>query len=214
MTKIKDGHTDVASSRRMCRMIMEDVADIMRTLPEDGETSLPTWWTNKLAVSSAYLNSARDYLLYSAEEEDEAPSPLQLVVDFDSDKSSEEVQSEELEVEILKDVMDYGNQVSYGEYTTRHFDICPSAVALYSEINDKTEMVHLVVESMMLHDMLFKIEKQAIAMDAADADTVQKAQHYADMIMELAQQMKLVDEHSYIEDVHMAKIKEIASKEA
>ena len=110
--------------------------------------------------------------------------------------------------------IDYGNQVSYGEYTTRHFDICPSAVALYSEINDKTEMVHLVVESMMLHDMLFKIEKQAIAMDAADADTVQKAQHYADMIMELAQQMNLVDELSYIEDVHMAKIKEIASKEA
>ena len=209
----KDGHTDVASSRRMCRMIMEDVTDIVKTLPEDGEASLPTWWTNKLAVSSAYLNSARDYLLYSSEGTEKAPSPLQLVVDFDSDKSLEEVQSEELEVEILKDVMDLDNQVSYGEYTTRHFDMCPTAVELYSEIDDKTEMVHLVVESMMLQDMLFKIEKQVIAMDAADADTVQKAQHYADMIMELAQQMNLVDEHSYIEDVHMAKIKEIASKE-
>lgn len=49
----KDGHTDVASSRRMCRAIMEDVGDIMRTLPQDGEAELPTWWTNKLAVSSS-----------------------------------------------------------------------------------------------------------------------------------------------------------------
>ena len=71
MIKVKDGHTDVASSRRMCQMIMEDVSDIMRNLPEDGEASLPTWWTNKLAVSSAYVNSARDYLVYSTEQKEE-----------------------------------------------------------------------------------------------------------------------------------------------
>ncbi len=62
----KDGHTDVASSRRMCMTIIEDAQDIMRALPEDGEESLPTWWTNKLATTAAYLNSARDYLVYSA----------------------------------------------------------------------------------------------------------------------------------------------------
>ena len=39
---------------------------------------------------------------------------------------------------------------------------------------------------------------------------VDKAQHYADMINELAEEMGLVDEHSYVEDVHMAKIKELA----
>ena len=71
MTMIKDGHTDVASSRRMCQTIMEDIADIMKALPEDAEAELPTWWTNKLAVSSAYINGARDYLVYSTEMKDE-----------------------------------------------------------------------------------------------------------------------------------------------
>jgi hypothetical protein len=61
----KDGHTDVASSRRMCMTIIEDAQDIIRALPKDGEASLPTWWTNKLATTAAYINSARDYLVYS-----------------------------------------------------------------------------------------------------------------------------------------------------
>ena len=29
---------------------------------------LPSWWTNKLAVSSAYLNSLRDYIVYETNE--------------------------------------------------------------------------------------------------------------------------------------------------
>jgi hypothetical protein len=33
------------------------------------------------------------------------------------------------------------------------------------------------------------------------------------MIMELAEEMELSDEHSYVEDVHMAKIKELAEEE-
>jgi hypothetical protein len=102
------------------------------------------------------------------------------------------------------------DQITVGDYTTRHFDICPSAQELYSDISSKTDMVHLVVESMMLQDMLFKLEKQAIAMDNADEDMVEKAQHYADMIMSLAREMGLEEEHSYVEDVHMAKIKELA----
>jgi hypothetical protein len=104
-------------------------------------------------------------------------------------------------------------QVMVGDYQTKHFDICPTAQELYTGISEKTDMVHLVVESAMLHDLFFKIEKQAIAMDKADDDMVRKAQHYADMIMELAEEMELSDEHSYIEDVHMAKIKELAEEE-
>jgi putative cell wall-binding protein len=104
-------------------------------------------------------------------------------------------------------------QINRGEYATRHFDICPSAQELYTDIESKTDMVHLIVESMMLHDLLFKLEKQAIAMDNADEDMVEKAQHYADMIMNIAEEMGLKEEHSYIEDVHMAKIKELAEEE-
>ena len=64
----KDGHTDVASSRRMCKTIIEDAEDILAALPRDAEASLPTWWTNKLAVAAAYLNSDRDYLVYTMQQ--------------------------------------------------------------------------------------------------------------------------------------------------
>jgi hypothetical protein len=184
---LKDGHSDVASSRRMCKTIIEDAEDILRALPRDVEASLPTWWTNKLATTAAYINGARDYLMYM-----ENPPASEVVT-------------------VTSDAPD--GQVMVGDYLTKHFDICPSAQELYAGISEKTDMVHLVVESAMLHDLLFKIEKQAIAMDKADEDMVRKAQHYADMIMELAEQMELSDEHSYIEDVHMAKIKELATEE-
>jgi hypothetical protein len=188
----KDGHTDVASSRRMCKTIIEDANDILDALPRDMEASLPTWWTNKLAKVSAYINGARDYLVYSE-------SPM------------EEPREEMQEDNVMPKASN--GQVMVGDYQTKHFDICPTAQELYTGISEKTDMVHLVVESAMLHDLFFKIEKQAIAMDKADDDMVRKAQHYADMIMELAEEMELSDEHSYIEDVHMAKIKELAEEE-
>ena len=68
LTITKDGHTDVASAMRQCRQILEEVNDIQQALPDDMEASLPSWWTNKLAVSSAYLNSLRDYIVYSNSE--------------------------------------------------------------------------------------------------------------------------------------------------
>lgn len=187
----KDGHTDVASSRRMCKTIIEDANDILEALPMT-EAALPTWWTNKLAKCSAYMNGARDYLVYSEAPVEESNNGMSVTT---------------------VDDMPNSDQVTQGEYTTKHFDICPSAQELYKDINEKTDMVHLVVESMMLHDLLFKIEKQAISMDNADEDMVKKAQHYADMIMELADEMGLEDEHSYIEDTHMAKIKELAGQQ-
>lgn len=192
----KDGHTDVASSRRMCKMIIEDANDILDALPRDSETSLPTWWTNKLAKVSAYINGARDYLVYSDSPMEEPREEMDESDDDDNENEMEETENED--------------QITVGDYTTRHFDICPSAQELYSDISSKTDMVHLVVESMMLQDLLFKLEKQAIAMDNADADMVEKAQHYADMIMSLAREMRLEEEHSYVEDVHMAKFKELA----
>jgi len=177
----KDGHTDVASSRRMCRTIIEDPNDILDSLPQDMEASLPTWWTNKLAKCSAMMNGARDYLVYSTD----TPMP----------------ESETAEVP--------ADQVVVGDFKSKHFDICPSAVAVYKDI----EASDAAVESAMLHDMLFKVEKKAIAANIATKEQVEKTQHYADMIMELAEEMNMVDEHAYVEDVHMAKMKELANTE-
>ena len=86
----KDGHTDVASSRRMCMTIIEDAQDIIRALPKDGEASLPTWWTNKLATTAAYINSARDYLVYSDS------TPEVNVEDMMEDESDEQVMTIEV----------------------------------------------------------------------------------------------------------------------
>ena len=91
MNKIKDGHTDVASARRQCANIMEDCKDIINALPNDDEASLPTWWTNKLAVAAAYLNSDRDYLVYtmqqasSTEASAENTEDQTITIDFSAD---------------------------------------------------------------------------------------------------------------------------------
>jgi hypothetical protein len=103
-------------------------------------------------------------------------------------------------------------QVTVGDYTTKHFDICPSAVKLYSKIKNMTVMVHLIVENMMLQDVFFRLEKQAVAQGAIDEDDLEKAQEYADLIMDNAEQMDLEEEHSYIEDVHMAKFRQLAGE--
>ena len=65
----KDGHTDVASAKRQMKKIQEDVVDMYNSLmSKKDEDDLPPWWTNKLAVSSAYLNSLRDYIVYETNE--------------------------------------------------------------------------------------------------------------------------------------------------
>ena len=193
----KDGHTDVASSRRMCQTIIEDAEDILKALPRNAEASLPTWWTNKLAKCSAYMNGARDYLVYS---ESPMEEPREDVKDDEMSDSGLDMG----EMNILPE-----GQIKVGDYQTMHFDICPSAQALYSSMEDRTVMTHLVVESAMLQDVFFKLEKQAIAMGVIDQDMVNKAQSYANMIMELAKEMDLEEEHEYIESVHMAKFKEL-----
>ena len=65
----EDGHEDVPSAVRMMKTIMED-ADQMRQALESMDGSLPTWWTNKMAVAGSMLNKMRDYLLVD-------PDPLE-----------------------------------------------------------------------------------------------------------------------------------------
>ena len=60
----EDGHTDVSSAIRQCKTVLEDAMQIMGKLKSmSGEDSLPTWWTNKLAVASNSMNKMRDYLV-------------------------------------------------------------------------------------------------------------------------------------------------------
>ena len=78
----EDGHTDVASAIRQCKTMIEDAMQITSKLQTmNPEESLPSWWTNKLAVSSNSMNKLRDYFLVPTTEEvelDEAFKPDQV----------------------------------------------------------------------------------------------------------------------------------------
>jgi hypothetical protein len=70
-TLVEDGHEDVSSARRAMKTIIEDAGQMLQAL-EQAEGSLPTWWTNKMAVAANNLNKMRDYLLVSGGSMEEA----------------------------------------------------------------------------------------------------------------------------------------------
>jgi len=81
----EDGHADVASAMRQCKTVIEDAQEIMGKLqsmsPED---SLPTWWSNKLAVASNNMNKMRDYIVNPIDEEVDHSEDEQLEEKLDS----------------------------------------------------------------------------------------------------------------------------------
>ena len=87
--KIKDGHTDVSSAKRQMQKIQDDVVDMYNSImSKREEDDLPTWWTSKLGVAAAYLNSLRDYIVYETNEgatQDAEESSSSLLVFRDDD---------------------------------------------------------------------------------------------------------------------------------
>ena len=63
----EDGHEDISSAQRAMQTIIEDAADMLKHL-DNLDGTLPTWWTNKMAVAANNLNKMRDYLLIDADE--------------------------------------------------------------------------------------------------------------------------------------------------
>jgi hypothetical protein len=160
---------------------------------------LEPWVQNKINDMDHYIEAVYGYYKFGEALEESEDESMDEMMEESEDDEEDEDENESSDM-----------QVTVGDYTTRHFDICPSAVELYSNIQGKTDMIHLVVETMMLQDLFFRLEKQAMAMGSIDSEELAKAQHYADMIMSNAKLMGLADEHSYIEDVHMAKFKQLA----
>ncbi len=58
----------------MCEAIIEDATDILAQI-NNKEVEAPTWWTSKLAICSAYINSLRDFVIYNTEEVVESEEP-------------------------------------------------------------------------------------------------------------------------------------------
>lgn len=60
---MKDGQTDVQSAEKSVRTIMQHCEMILMSFENmDAEGSLPTWWTNKIAVSEHEVVQAANYL--------------------------------------------------------------------------------------------------------------------------------------------------------
>lgn len=78
----------------MCQAIIEDAQNILDSMPDD--CCLPTWWTSKLAVSSAYLNSLRDYITYNSDELEESD---------EGESEDEESEGEDSEMEDTQEEM-------------------------------------------------------------------------------------------------------------
>lgn len=83
---MQKSNDSVESSTRMIRTIIENAEDILRSLPEDSEECLPVWWTNKLAISSAYIDSLRDYLVFNNKDDKD----VEEADEEDSESNSEE----------------------------------------------------------------------------------------------------------------------------
>jgi hypothetical protein len=65
----EDGHDDVPSAVRAMKTMAEDALEMLDAL-EQMDGTLPTWWTNKMAVSASMPNKMRDYLLVPSVEEE------------------------------------------------------------------------------------------------------------------------------------------------
>ena len=60
----EDGHMDVPSAIRKCKLILDDAEDILEKLSELQEVGgeLPSWWMDKITIAADYLNKADDYI--------------------------------------------------------------------------------------------------------------------------------------------------------
>lgn len=58
----------------MCEAIIEDATTILAQITSK-DVEAPTWWTSKLAICSAYINSLRDFVVYNTEDIVEVEEP-------------------------------------------------------------------------------------------------------------------------------------------
>lgn len=98
-----------------------------------------------------------------------------------------------------------------GDYQTRHYDMCPGATALYTQIENgeiDTDM-GIAIRNAKLQDALFYLEKHTVKqMQSATFEDLKMAEVLAEEIMTLARMMGLEQEHQYIYG-HVAAIREL-----
>ncbi len=99
----------------------------------------------------------------------------------------------------------YRDQIVVGSYTTSHFEMCPKAQKLYTNlpVDVNTSAAERTAHFL---DQLFALEKSVIAVEKSTKDDIKKAEEYAEKAMEMARRADLEKEHSFVQD-HVEKIK-------
>ena len=109
-------------------------------------------------------------------------------------------------------IREQASEVNVFGYQTQHFDICPSAYALYKKIVDENlvDDKDLVIRVAKLLDNLFYMEKLAKENPNLVNDSfIDTAQNTADLIMSAAvEKMDLEQEHGFVQN-HVDIIKDL-----
>ena len=248
----EDGHVDVASAVRQCKTIVEDATQMMSKLqgmsPED---SLPTWWTNKLAVASNSMNKMRDYLLVPSMSEEveldekagDTSDMKKLVGELQNASKLHLAQSKRVKAHV--DMMKSGNlkgtlalapivgelekaseahkrqsktiakhmeamsesvineqpenEITVGNYTTKHFYMCGSAQTTMKKHAEKDGAEELT----RMQDVFYKMEKDAMDAGGASDEQKRKSQILYDKIMAKAKEVGIADEVDKYMKMHL-----------
>lgn len=100
---------------------------------------------------------------------------------------------------------DFADQIVVGGYRTNHFEMCPGAQKLYSNLPDGKNIVsgtnvNQAETTAKVLDQLFALEKGVVATKKADGDDVRMAKEYAAKVMAQAGKMGMTAEHSFVAD--------------
>lgn len=105
-------------------------------------------------------------------------------------------------LEGFKDVeVDPSDQIAAGTYKTRHFEVSPDAQILFTNIPRDPRMDHASLEKLAIEmDILFGIQKNAIAREAASEEDVSSASQIAKKIYHFARALNLHNQVGFIDD--------------
>ena len=99
----------------------------------------------------------------------------------------------------------YRDQIVIGGYRTFHFEMCPKAQLLYSNLPADVDRDAAEKAAIFL-DQLFAMEKSVIATEKATGEDIRQAEKLAEKAMKMAKEANLEKEHAFVQD-HIAKIK-------
>ena len=135
----EDGHQDIPSAIRQCKTIIEDAMQMVSKLQGmNPEESLPTWWTNKLAIASNSMNKMRDYLLVPSMKEEhilkEAMGDLEdlkkVVAELENASKMHLAQSKRVQAHV--DMMTKSEDLDEAKYDLYHKDFSSAMQHAYA----------------------------------------------------------------------------------